>query len=425
MALLDKATCPHCWAIFETHSVLWMASHPSLMGDPRLGRDAQKRFLPTRFDADGFALDEAKISCERICCPNCHLEIPRACLELESWIVSVVGSPAAGKSYYLTALIHRLAELLPKRFRVSFTDTDPSANRLIRRNVQSMFGNAASAIPIPLGGLISKTQEQGDDSYSVVNMGGESVLYPRPFMFTLRPQSDRPQSNRPPGAPRILCLYDNAGESYLPGAESPTSPVTRHLAHASLILFLFDPTQNHAFRREYLYGDGDEALPADGRVVLRQQETILTEAANRVRRLTNLPPTGKHDRALYVVVTKQDVWGRFVPAVAGAAPLLLDGPEGMAFVNSERVAAVSAGIRAMLQRHCGALVDAAESFAKSVTYVGASSLGVRPTLDESKQWVVRPGDIAPDGVEAPILYGLNRLMPGLFPSGRKQPVRTS
>ena len=51
-------------------------------------------------------------------------------------------------------------------------------------------------------------------------------------------------------------------------------------------------------------------------VPLEVQQTILTEAANRVRQLANLPSGKKHDKPLFVVVTKQDLWGHRVPAVA-------------------------------------------------------------------------------------------------------------
>jgi len=48
---------------------------------------------------------------------------------------------------------------------------------------------------------------------------------------------------------RCLCLYDNAGESFEPGAENEDNPVTRHMAKADTLLFVYDPTQETAFRR--------------------------------------------------------------------------------------------------------------------------------------------------------------------------------
>ena len=419
MALLDKVTCPHCWAVFETHEVLWVTAHNSLRGDPKLGRDAEKRYLPTRFTPDGLGIDEMNGRSHRIACPTCHLEIPRAATEMASWMVSVIGAPASGKSFYLGALAYSLRRLLLGRFRVSFTDADPDLNRLINHYEQSMFGHPRPNDLIDPGELIPKTQLTGE-LYSRVFLGGEWVLYPRPFLFALRPDAAHPHVADPTSAARLLCLYDNAGESFLPGGDSAGSPVTRHLAQASVLTFLFDPTQDSEFRRAHLE-HGAAGLPADDRLKLRQQQTILTEAALRVRQFNNMPSGKKHDKPLFVVVTKQDLWGHEVPAVADPQPLLLQGPTGIACLNLTRIEAVSAGIREMLLRHCPGVVDAAESFANSVVYVGASSFGTRPERVDGGPWMIRPRDIRPVGVEVPILYGLNRHMPGLFPSGRLKP----
>lgn len=416
MSLLDKVTCPHCWEVFETHLILWISTHPSLVGDPRI-REAQKRFLPTRFNAEGLALDEMNSPCHRLACPKCHLEIPRVFTEMNSWIVSIIGAPAAGKSFYLSALAHTLRDILPSRFEVSFTDSDPLLNRKIIHYEQSLFGNSRSGTLTPLGELIEKTQQGRDgDVYNFVRSGSVEIQYPRPYMFNLCPKPNHPRLEDSPSAAHVLCLYDNAGESYLTGSDSTLSPVTRHLAHASLLLFLFDPTQDHNFRQGYLNENG--TLPTDERIVLRQQQTILTEAANRIRQLANLSTMEKHNKPLFVVVTKKDLWGHLVPAIAQAKPLLLTDRAGVGYVNVDHITAVSDGIREMLLKLCPGMVDAAETFAQSVIYVGVSSLGAKPTMDDS-QWCIRPNEISPVGVEAPILYGLNKLLPGLFPSGRK------
>lgn len=419
MQLLDEVTCPHCWAKFKPQACLWVSDHGGLRGDPKLGRDAERRFFPTRFTADGLAIDENGGRCHRIACPFCHLNVPRACLELNNWIISLIGAPATGKSFYLGALVHTLRQLLPNRFMVSYTDTDAQANRLVNHYEQSMFGHSAATDYVPLGELIPKTQE-GGDQYNKVFTGDEEMLYPQPMMFTLRPNPSHPHVADPGSAARVLCLYDNAGESYLAGRESAMKPVTRHLAAASLLLFLFDPTQDHNFRERYLRPRG--LVPNDERIKLRQQDTILNEAANRVRMLANIPSTSKHSTPLFVVVTKQDLWSELVPELSTSSQLLLNGPTGIACINSDRIATISGGIRAMLRQICPGLVDAAESFTQPVYYVGVSSLGTVPKRDASGQWTVRPCDIQPQGVEIPLLHGLNKLMPGLFPSGRVKTV---
>jgi len=52
-----KFTCPVCWLRFDAGNIMHIAVHDSLRGDPLLGEDAQQRFLATRFNNAGQALD--------------------------------------------------------------------------------------------------------------------------------------------------------------------------------------------------------------------------------------------------------------------------------------------------------------------------------------------------------------------------------
>ena len=221
----------------------------------------------------------------------------------------------------------------------------------------------------------------------------------------------------PAAGSRILCLYDNAGESFLAGRDSATSPVTRHLAESSLLLFLFDPTQHPPFRQK-LAAAGLEAA-TDIRSGLVSQHLLLAEAAGRVRRFTNLPDSAKHDRPLVVIVAKQDVWGPLVPDPSPGHTGIAAAAGGKSLLDRDRVEARSQAIRRLLVQLTPEVVDAAEQFARSVTYVGVSALGVTPTRSERAGWGVRPRDLKPAGVEIPILLGLNQLNPNLIPAGRR------
>ena len=95
-ALLRRTICPHCWTKFAPADVLWISSHSDLLGDPRLGREEQQRFLPTRFDLDGNALDAKGFACQRLACPKCHLPIPRALLEIDGAALRVTGTVTVG-----------------------------------------------------------------------------------------------------------------------------------------------------------------------------------------------------------------------------------------------------------------------------------------------------------------------------------------
>ena len=55
--LEGEHTCPVCWLRFDGGDIMHIAVHDSLRGDPLLGEDAQQRFLATRFNNAGQALD--------------------------------------------------------------------------------------------------------------------------------------------------------------------------------------------------------------------------------------------------------------------------------------------------------------------------------------------------------------------------------
>ena len=54
---MANITCPVCWLHFDGGDIMHIAVHDSLRGDPILGEDAQQRFLATRFNNAGQAID--------------------------------------------------------------------------------------------------------------------------------------------------------------------------------------------------------------------------------------------------------------------------------------------------------------------------------------------------------------------------------
>ena len=94
--------CPHCWESFPPDDVRWTSVHSDLLGDPRLGDEANRRFTPTRFNVAGNAIDAYGSVCSELACPHCHLPIARPLLEIQPWFASIAGTPACGKSFFLT-----------------------------------------------------------------------------------------------------------------------------------------------------------------------------------------------------------------------------------------------------------------------------------------------------------------------------------
>ena len=147
LPLRSRVTCPHCWNEFPPDRALWIAQHPDLVGDPRLGADQPQRFLPTRFNVQGAAIDSRGFACHGLACPNCHLAVPRSMFEMRPMFLSILGSPASGKSYFLAAMTWRLRSVLPKYFAVGFNDADPALNHRLHEYESLQFLNPNQESP--------------------------------------------------------------------------------------------------------------------------------------------------------------------------------------------------------------------------------------------------------------------------------------
>jgi len=427
LTLLKRVTCPHCWKQCAPEELLWIATHPDLAGDPMLGPDKPRRFLPSRFTVNGEAIDARGQRCHDLACPHCHLPVPRAFLELEPIFVSILGTPGCGKSFYLAAATWEMRRTLPNRFKVACSDVDPAANRTLAEYEESLFLNAEPERLTPLADLIRKTELQGE-LYDSVAYGEHSINYPRPFMFTMRPQPDHPNGREIARLARALCLYDNAGEHFLAGADSVSNPVTQHLIRSAFLLFLFDPTQDQRFRQLSQKRFPDAAPLSSGRN--NRQETVLVEAATRIRRYTGLSSTAKHDKPLIVVVTKQDMWERFLPDLDTESPFR-QSKKGLEALDINVMHKRSQAIRSLLLQVAPETVAAAESLSDKVTFVGVSALGcpIEMITPEGSAWLaepqdampaVRPGCIEPRNVALPLIHGIGLTLPGLIPLYRKK-----
>ncbi len=409
--LLSQVTCPHCWAHFPPEEVLWVSEHVDLLGDPILGPEQPQRFLPSRYTVEGDAIDGRSMTCRELACPRCHLTIPRSMLELEPLFLSILGAPASGKSYFLTAMTWQLRKVLPLQFSVTFTDADPASNRILNECEEGLFLNARESELLPLGNLIRKTELQGE-LYDTVSLGQQTVKYPRPFLFSMLPRAEHRKGAKGATLGRMLCLYDNAGEHFQPGQDTTASPVTRHLARSRAILFLFDPTQDKRFRSNCRLPAAGEAGAEEVR--LSRQETILTEAAVRVRRHAGLAHNARYDRPLIIILSKFDAWNHLLGPADTSNPWKSSG--GVSALDLDRIETQSANLRDLLFNHCPEIVTAADAFASDVTYIPISALGDQIEPDPvSKLPGIRPMNIRPHWSTVPVLYVLSRTLPGLIP----------
>jgi hypothetical protein len=409
LSVRKTVTCPHCWNQFAAEDTLWVAEHAELQQDPRLGEEGF-RFLPTRFDVEGNAIDPMGTSCQQLACPACHLRVPRALFEIPPMFLSIAGSTSCGKTYFLASMTWKLRNTLPKYFSMAFTDADPISNLQLNEYENDQFFNANPDEIVKL----AKTQEHGD-LYDSVMYGDQLVEYPKPFLFSIRPRPAHPNYAQANRISRLLCLYDNSGESFRPGKDDSTAPVTRHLAQAQVLLFCFDPTQDPRLRARC------SGSSQDPQVILgletRRQEAIFHEMVDRIRRLTGLHSNQKHTQPLIVVVTKFDVWWTLLGEERPAEPFLKSREGELHAIDMPKVEEYSRRIRDMLWEYTPELVSAAEEFTDHVLFVPVSATGCGPEFDpETKQVLgIRPKNINPIWAEVPLLAALSRWGGGMIP----------
>lgn len=421
--LLEKITCPHCWHRFAAADTLWISEHPDLLGDRLLGPYVSQRFLPNRFTPQGKAVDNRGMPTSRLACPNCHLEIPRGAFHLRSIFLSVLGAPASGKSYFLTSMTWRLRSILPEEFAVNFTDLDAIHNQRLQEYESKLFLNPDENQPVEL----PKTETTGD-LYNTVLFGESPIQYIKPFLFALQPAGRHPRSSVKSQSSRMLVIYDNAGESFLPGGDTARSPVTRHLALSAAWFFVFDPTQDLRFRKEISQFSTDPQVRLGGprkRGVTQRQDIVLREAWDRVLQHREARSSNRAI-PLIVVCAKADCWGPLLSCWPLPPPYRRTS-QGIAGVDMDVLTQVSEEVRQLLKRFSPEIVSAAESLTSDVIYIPVSATGCSPEADASGQIVgFIPKKLSPVWVEVPPIYFVARWISTLIfrlrsPYGTKIP----
>jgi len=406
--LVRKVVCPHCWRTFRPEEVLWVSEHEELIGDP-IVKDEPIRFLPTRFTLDGSAIDAREQVCRTLACPECHLVIPRVLLENPVTFFSLVGSVGSGKSNFLAAMTWELRRVLARQFAIAFADADKESNWVLNRYEEMLFLPDDPERPT----VLEKTRTQGD-LYRSVRLNGQEVQVPKPFLFSMHPAAGHPWEHHRRRAGNIVCLYDNAGEHYAVGQDTAVAPVTRHLSKAKVLMFLFDPTQDPRFRERCKPFSKDPQVVEPLHTI--RQESILSEAAQRVRKHMGTSAYERHNAPLLVLIAKSDVWAPLVQADLIKEPILPPAAGSvLSAVDLDHVDRVSKAVRQMLLEVSPEIVATAEDFCEEVVYIPVSSLGGSPQKNpEAGGLVVKPKDVHPRWVTVPILYAYARWTQGLI-----------
>lgn len=388
--------CPSCWCTFENQQAVYIATHNSLIGDEKLGPDEMQRFTPETPPEGDVALDSRGGRCRERACPNCHHKLPPFFGQMCQHIFSLIGVSSAGKSYYLSALVHELEKTMSRDFGIPFRDADPTANAPLNDMRMRVF-----TADTPQDAHIGKTHLRGR-LYRRVWNNGEYARMPRPFIYTLN-KGERAHS---------VVLYDNAGENYEPGQNSSQMCGADHLKVADALLFLFDPTTNPGFRA--LLQDSPDPQLQNCLAPPGRQALLLAETEMRLRTSLNLPPDKRVSTPLAVIIGKHDAWR----SLLGPEPLLPVVRNGQ--IKEDNIAANSARLRELLFSISPNICANAEAVSSNVRYFAASSLGAPPCTfrDEiTGEMLLGPADgkMHPFRVTDAFLWALSCVAPTLLP----------
>lgn len=393
-----ELVCPHCWQRFNFSRMHYISRHPMLTGDAVLGPDAQRRFLPIRYNESGQPLDDNGEPCVDMACPRCHLHIPDAYADYPSLFFSIAGSPSSGKSYYLTALTHQLRSLLPMSFRLFFADSDASINQTLNLYEQTIFGAADDSIV-----ALPKTALQGEDYTDRVTINGYQTDLPCPFIFSVTPMPGNSFTLQ-----HEIVFYDNAGEHFEPGMDTIENLSTMHLANANGVIYLHDPLKDPALAK---LCEGDD--PQIAQHSPANQIPLLIECIGRIRKHRGLRPDQKFNAPFVVVIPKYDLWcDNFPVDLRDTDFILTDTDSGTAGLNMSVVFGVSYLVRCLLLKYSPALVSITEQFSDNVLFVPVSSFGHAAEMNPGTGMLgVRAGQLNPVWTEVPLFimlynYGL-------------------
>ena len=204
---------------------------------------------------------------ERLC-PYCHNNLLPNAGFLPSTIISLVGAGQAGKSVYLTSLIHTLKSVTSLNFEMFCTPITNEIGRKFRTRYEDPL--------IENGYLLDPTQKE---------------IQQEPFVFTFSfADGSKPEIN--------IAFFDVAGEGMTDNAYMDI--YAAHIRNSSGVLFLVDPLQFRAIDHRIQFLNN---LNIDLSAKIDPLETLGSLVENYIYKQTN----GISNIPTAVVLTKTDL----------------------------------------------------------------------------------------------------------------------
>ena len=394
-----RSHCPYCYEeISQRQTWFRCAGRTSPSGkrcapepDPVLrDRTGFGGALPPAFAADGrkgaATCPECMVETTIIICPVCHSRLPVHFGKVGNRLIVPVGAKEAGKTVFMTVLVHELMHQTGQRFNAAITGADDFTRyRFAGDYERPLYRESRLLPPTAVGG----TYDQA------------------PLVFRFTTEASRRLNGRlrlagvfGSGDPKrtLLSFFDTAGEDL--HSQQSIEQNGRYLGAADGVLLLLDPLQMRGARDLVKPGT---RLPSSG---ADDPATVLERVTDLLLAKEGGKPTRKISKPLAIVFTKMDT---LMHDLKKTSPLLRSPPEEPYFDERDSLE-VHTEIQRLLARWEGTRIDQiAQLNYRRYRYFGVSALGETPTQDNR----VAARGVRPYRVANPILWILAQF--GIIP----------
>ena len=308
-------------------------------------------------------------------CPVCHSRLPVHFGRVGSRLIVPVGAKEAGKTVFMTVLVHELMHQTGQRLNAAITGADDyTRQRFASEYERPLYRESTLLAPT--------TAAQGR----------------APLVFRFTTEHRRALNGGPQRT--LLSFFDTAGEDLR--SQQSIEQNVRYLGAADGVLLLLDPLQMRGARE--LAAPGTR-LPTPG-MPDDEPATVLENVTDLLLASEGKKPNKRISKPLAIVFTKMDT---LLHDLKQTSPLLRPPPQEGYFDERDSLE-VHTEIQRLLARWEGTRIDQiAQLNFRRYRYFGVSALGETPTQDNR----VAARGIRPYRVASPILWILAQF--GIIP----------
>ena len=307
-------------------------------------------------------------------CRNCGESLPPQILFHDKFLsFCAVGVAGAGKSSYLTTLVHELKYSgLPWILQAMDVETTTR----------------------------SQINEQNVYEARHCLKGTEAGVAPKPQLWTIMDNTSKGEKI----PTYALAIYDGAGEDCEHIDYTPLdSKISLYLSGARMLLIMFDPLLLSSVRSEIRYETLNASMATERQTSApANMVNMVNSLSNYIRRHCNISPGKRIDRRAAVVITKLDALTEMVNGFSSDSTILKESPhvKNLGFVDSDSKM-VDLEIRDWLTRQGEtAFLGAIDANFKDVRVFGVSSFGRPPDIHK------RLARVRPHRVLDPLMWML-------------------